>query len=434
MSSSFSDPIPLAMVNSVSFFREASPYIRQHQKRIFVIALPGEIMELENLRRIIQDIAIVSALGARIVLVHGSRPQIEARLASRQHPVSFHKGQRISDAEALLAAKESCGFLRIQLENLLSFALSQPGFSRNGLGVSSGNFVTARPIGVIDGIDFGYTGKVRRIHKEQIMAQLELDRIVLLSPLGYSPTGEAYNLPYEQLAVETAQTLAADKLLFIDDTPIELPGAMSLAEAKQNQQRHPLLPQIIDALENQVGRVHLLNARQDGALLLELYTRQGVGSMIATNASESIRPAGIEDISGIMNIIRPLEQAGTLVKRSREQLELEINKFLVNVLDQQVIGCAALYDTGDDEVGELACMAVDPAYRSSNRGENLLKAVIAAARQQQKKRLMVLTTQTTDWFREHGFTAASVDDLPPHKKQLYNYKRNSKVFLLDITP
>lgn len=419
--------------SSVAFFREASPYIRQHRGRTFVIAFSGEVIQLPNFRRIIQDIAIVAALGARIVLVHGSRPQIDERLQADKHQATFHNGTRISDQDTLRAAQESCGYIRIMLENMLGFALSQPGMSGNNeLGLSSGNFVTARPVGVLDGVDYGFTGKIRRIRHQHINTQLELERIVLLSPLGYSPTGETYNLRYEQLALETAQALAAEKLLFLDHAAINLPTAMTLAEARECSTQHALLPQIVAALENKVGRVHLLDASLDGTLLMELYTRSGSGSMIAANASETTRPATAEDITGILDIIRPLEQTGTLVRRSREQLELEIDNFLVTVLDRQVIGCAALYTTDDPTVGELACLAVDPAYRSASRGQALLQAVAQAALTQGKQRLILLTTQTTDWFREQGFVAGSIDDLPRTKQQLYNFKRNSKVCVLNL--
>ncbi len=422
----------LTEMAAVTFFREASPYIHQYRGKVFVIALSGEVIQLPNFRRIMQDIAIVAALGAHIVLIHGSRPQIDERLRANKHPVTFHNGIRISDQTALRAAQESSGYIRITLENMLGFALSQPGLSGNGLGISSGNFVTARPLGVIDGVDYGFTGKIRRIQHQHIMTQLTLDRLVLLSPLGYSPTGETYNLRYEQLALETAQALEADKLLFIDHTIIDLPTSMTLAEARACSEQHVLLPQIVDALENKVGRVHLLDANIDGTLLLELYTPSGSGSMIAATASETTRPATTEDITGILDIIRPLEQTGTLVRRSREQLELEIDNFLVTVLDQQVIGCAALYTTDNPMIGELACLAVDPAYRSSSRGKQLPKAVAQTAREQGKQSLILLTTQTTDWFREQGFIEGSINDLPGAKKQLYNFKRNSKVCLLQL--
>ncbi len=414
-------------LRSVDFFREASPYIHKHRDKVFVIAFPGEVVEQKNFRRILQDIAIVATLGAKVVLVHGSRPQIDQRLEHKQHPAHFHNGARITDLAALHAAQEACGSIRIQIENMLTYMLAQPGSGNIGPGVISGNFITARPVGVLDGIDYGYTGQVRRIRQSFIRQQLENRHIVLLSPLGYSPTGEAYNLRYEQVAIEAAQALEADKVLLLDDTPVDLPTALTLQEAADYTEQHDMLPQIIAALQHKVGRVHLLDATLDGALLMELYTRDGMGCMIAADAFETIRAAGVDDISGILDLIRPMEQAGILVKRSREQLELEIHRFQVFERDQQIIGCAALYATDDPEVAELACLAVHPHYRTANRGDRLLQALIRLAKNQGKRKLLVLTTQTTDWFRERGFVDAQVDDLPDNKKQLYNYKRNSKV-------
>ncbi|PID50294.1 MAG: amino-acid N-acetyltransferase [Proteobacteria bacterium] len=413
--------------NSVDFFREASPYIRQHRERVFVIAMPGEVLEQANFRRILQDIAIIVTLGVRVILVHGTRPQIDNRLQTLQHPIHYHHDLRITDSVALQAAKEACGFVRIQIENTLAYALSQRMNTVAGQHIISGNFVTARPVGILDGIDYGYTGQIRRINHQAIRLQLENRNVVLLSPLGYSPSGEAYNLRYEQLTVETAQALQADKVLFLSHTPLNLPTELTLEEARQYPNAHALLPMMIDALQHKVERVHLLEAHLEGALLLELYTRDGVGCMISANPFESIRQATVEDISGILEIIRPLEHSGTLVKRSREQLELEISNFQVVERDQQIIACAALYATDDPQISELACLAVHAHYRTAHRGEQLLNAIAKLAKAQGKTILMVLTTQTTDWFRERGFVETGIDNLPANKRQLYNYKRNSKV-------
>jgi len=424
-----SNSIPAQTVDasSVAFFREASPYIRKHRERVFVVAFSGDVVEQANFRRILQDIAIIATLGAQLVIVHGTRPQIETRLRQQDRDSQFHQNLRITDAVALRAAQEACGFVRIQIENCLTYALNQRLSGTPGLGIVSGNFITARPMGILDGIDYGYTGQVRRIDQRAIHQQLNDRHIVLLSPLGYSPSGEAYNLAYEQLAIETAQALQADKVLLLGHATAGLPSALSLQEAACFAAQHALLPLIIAALQHKVGRVHLLDADQDGALLLELYTRDGVGCMISANPFESIRAANIEDISGILEVIRPLEQRGTLVKRSREQLELEIRNFQVVERDQQVIACAALYETDDPGIAELACLAVHPQYRTASRGEQLLEAVSKQAKQLGKSTLLVLTTQTTDWFRERGFIEVSVDALPNNKKHLYNYKRNSKV-------
>ncbi len=415
--------------HSVAFFREASPYIHKHRGKVFVIAFPGEIVLQHNFRRILEDIAIIAALGARIVIVHGTRPQIDSRLAALGHPIRFQNGLRITDQQTLLAVQEACGLTRIQIENTLTYALNQPGSGNNGLGVVSGNFISARPVGVLEGVDYGYTGQIRRIRHQAIHQLLKNDQVVLLSPLGYSPSGAAYNLRYEQLAIDTAQALEADKVLLLGSAASKLPPELTLAEAEQYREQHAQIPQIIDVLQqNKVSRVHLLDSTIDGALLLELYTLDGIGSMISANAFETIRAASMKDISGILEMISPLEQAGTLVKRSREQLELEISNFQVIVRDRQVIGCAALYATDDPDIAELAGLAVHTDYRSTSRGDQLLQTIVKLAKAQGKHKLLVLSTQTTDWFRERGFIEATVDDLPNNKKQLYNLKRNSKVF------
>lgn len=418
--------------SSVSFFREAAPYIHGHRDKTFVIAFAGEVIELPQFRQIMQDVAIVATLGAKVVLVHGTRPQINARLARTQTPVRLHKGIRVTDETALIAAQEAIGFLRIQIENLLSHALAQPSLHSHTLEIVSGNFITAQPLGIHDGIDYGYSGLVRKINHSFISRQLQADHIILMSPLGYSPTGEAYNLRYEQVAITTAKALQADKLIFLSEQPLNLPPELTPEEAQAYRQHNELMPAVLEALETKVERIHLLNAQMDGALLLELYTRDGVGTLVAAEQFETLRAATVEDISGILDLIRPLEQKGILIKRSREQLELEIHKFYIITRDREVIACVALYNTDDPDTVELACLAVNPQYRGGNRGDKLLKHVAQVAYAQGKSRLLVLTTQTTQWFRERGFVKASIDELPANKKSLYNYQRNSQVLFKQL--
>jgi len=221
------------------------------------------------------------------------------------------------------------------------------------------------------------------------------------------------------------KALKADKLIFLSHESLDLPQKLTLDEAQAYQ--HELLSSAIEALEAGIERIHLLNAKTDGALLLELYTRDGVGSMISAKEFECLRAANIEDINSILDLIRPLEQAGILVKRSREHLEMEINNFHVITRDQKVIACVALYNTDNPQVAELACFAVDPKYRGGKRGDKLLEYIIQLAHKQGKTQLLALTTQTIDWFQEHGFRKGSVEELPKNKKSLYNYKRNSHI-------
>ncbi len=411
--------------HSVLFFREAAPYIHSHRCKTFVIAFAGEVIESEQFRQLLHDIAIVSTLGARLVLVHGTRPQIDARL---QHtPSRFHKGIRVTDHHALRAAQEAIGYLRVRIENLLTHALSQPSLSTKGLAIISGNFITARPLGIHDGVDYGHSGLVRKINHLHINQQLNANNLVLLSPLGYSPNGEAYNLGYEQVAIETAKALKADKLIFISPQTLDLPHELTPDEAQNYLPNHPLLAAVLEAINNQIERIHLLDIATNGALLLELYTRDGVGSMITAEQFERLRAATEEDISGILDLIRPLEEKGILIKRSREQLELEINNFHIITRDGEIIACVALNATDDPNTSELACLAVNPQYRHGNRGDKLLKHLEQLAKTRGNTRLLVLTTQTTDWFRERGFQLGEIADLPQHKKSLYNYQRNSQI-------
>ncbi|MGB3918978.1 MAG: amino-acid N-acetyltransferase [Thiothrix litoralis] len=414
--------------NSVSLLREASPYIQHHRNRTFVIAFPGEVIEQPTFNRLIQDIATVSALGSRIVIVHGTRSQINQRLAAAGRVAHIHHNIRVTHPDDIPLVEETVGFLRIKIESLLSHALNQPGLENASIGVSSGNYITAQPLGIIDGVDYGHTGKIRRIAHNFIQQQLDSHNIVLMSPIGYSPSGETYNIDYEHVALSTAKALNADKIIFLSDNDAQLPHEITAGQIDADANASPFLKKIARILlDGDSERVHLLNAATDGALLLEVYTRDGVGSLIAAQHFEQMRAATVEDISGILDLIRPLESKGTLIKRSREQLELEISNFHVTVRDQKIIACVALYHTDNPDIAELACLAVHTDYRGGNRGDKLFLHIAQLAKTQGTTRLLVLTTQTTDWFRERGFIKGSVDELPPNKKSLYNYQRNSQV-------
>lgn len=420
----------------IDFFRETAPYIHQHRDKTFVIAFPGEVIKAASFQNIVSDIAILSVLGARIILVHGARPQIDQHLQEINHQNIIHHDLRVTDSATLQAVKESIGALRVEIENQLSHTLNRPPVINKGLGILSGNFITAKPVGVYKGIDFQHTGKVRKINTDLIESLLAQGNIVLLSSLGFSPTGEAYNLRYEDVANSVARNIQANKLVFIHQDQYELPREIDLAALQalidENGSQLTLLKDIANALGEGVKRVHLINDQIDGSLLLELYTRDGVGSMFTGSLYDQIRKAGIDDVSGIIELIAPLEAQGILIKRSREQLELEIDNFTIIWRDGKVIGCAALYEMDDGETGELACVVIHPDYRTGGRGDDLLRHIMQTARHKQLKRLLVLTTQSIDWFKERGFSRSEVDDLPDKKKAFYNYQRNSKILFKSI--
>lgn len=417
----------------INFFREAAPYIHKHRGKTFVIALPGEIIEHPGFASLIQDIAILSALGAQIVLAHGARPQVEKQLAEIGHKILIVDDLRVTDETTLKVAKQAIGAVRVEIENQLSHALSSPPVINESLGVLSGNFITAQPIGVQNGTDYQHTGKVRKINNGLISQLLDAGNIVLLSSMGFSPSGEAYNLRYEDVATASAKTLQAEKLIFIDNNASGLPEEVELKDIDSYIRQHPeqrrTLAHISETLQQGVERVHLINADQEGGLLLELYTRDGVGTMFNANLYEKIRTAKLEDVSGIIDLIEPLEATGLLIKRSREQLESEIDNFSVIERDGKIIGCAALYPIPDSNMGEFSCLAVHPDYLGGNRGDRLLKRITQQARDNELSTLLALTTQSIDWFRERGFKSGEVADLPEKKKALYNYQRNSKILI-----
>ncbi len=428
----------------VQWFRAAAPYIHAFRGRTFVIAFGGEVVSDGRFYELTHDLNLLAALGVRIVLVHGARTQIDERLKQHRHRARYERGLRITDDIALSCAKEASGRLRVEIEALLSMGVQNSPMANADIRVASGNFVTAKPIGVVEGVDYIHTGEVRKIDAAGIRDRLDHNELVLLSPLGYSPTGEIFNVALEDVAASAAAALQAEKLIFLMDAPgvvtgkrAELRRDLTCSDAEKLLARgvalppdvQLYLPRAVRACREGVKRVHLISSRTEGGLLLELFTRRGVGTMLTQDPLERLRPAKIEDIGGILQLIEPLESEGILVKRSRDLLEMEIERFVVLEHDRMVIGCAALYPFPEEGSGELACLAVHPDFRGQGGGERLMEAIEAKARRQRIKRLFVLTTRTEQWFVERGYGETTVADLPRRRQTLYNYQRRSVVLL-----
>lgn len=430
----------------VNWFRSAAPYIHAFRNKIFVIAFGGEIVSEGQFIALAHDLNLLNSLGVRLVLVHGARPQIEEELVERKATIRYANGMRVTDDEALKCVKEAAGTVRVEIEALLSMGLANSPMAGADIRVASGNFVTAKPMGVRNGIDLMHTGEVRKIDSVAIRRRLDVGEIVLLSPLGYSPTGEIFNLTLEDVATSAAIALDADKLIFlmetagIHDAQGELLHELTTAAAegilaraeKLSEDAGFYLPAAVRACRHGVARVHLLSRHADGALLQELFTREGIGSMITEDVLETLREADIDDVGGILALIEPLEAEGILVRRSRELLEMEIGRFSVLEYDGAIIGCAALYPFPDEATAELACFAIRPDCRNAGRGEALLEYLQNRALKNGHKRLFVLTTRTAHWFVERGFAEAGVESLPRAKQGLYNLQRRSKVFVKEL--
>lgn len=421
--------------NFVHWFRNSSPYIQAHRNKTFVINFGGEALQDDNFQNLIHDFALLNSLGIRLVLIHGIRPQIDARLKNLNHAAKFHNNLRITDDVALQCVKEAAGFVRVEIEALLSMGLSNSPMANAELKVASGNFVVAKPIGIIDGVDYAHTGAVRRINSAAIHAGLTQNNVVLISPVGYSPSGDVFNLSAEQVATAVAIALNADKLIFLtEQSCLDEKGnliAQLTTDEAQKQIPSSLLPlqAAIESCEAGISRVHLINRHIDGALLQELFTRDGVGTLISIAPYETCRAANLNDIGGILELIKPLEQQGILAKRSREKIEMEIADYFVIERDGLIIGCAALHL---GEFAILACLAVHSDYRGGARGQRLFTQALEKAKKNHVNKVFVLSTQTVQWFIERGFEVCDTENLPDALKALYNPKRNSKILFKNM--
>lgn len=433
----------------VSWFRHSAPYINVHRNNTFVLMLGGEAIAHPNFDKIVHDIALVKSLGARLVLVFGARPQIEQTLQQNGLPSVFENNLRITSEESLTLIKQVIGVIAKDIEAKLSMGLVNSPMHNAHIDTVSGNFIVAQPIGVDDGVDYCMTGKVRRINHAAISQQLDQGNLVIVGPLGVSVTGEIFNLTSEDVATQIAIALKADKMIgFCSHQGVYDQNHQVVSELVPDEASQLLESPLYDAMSDSgtttylraairccnggVERCHLVSYKHDGALLEELYSRDGVGTQLVNQSYERVRNADLDDINGIIELIRPLEQKGILVRRSRELLEMEINRFIVVERDGMIIGCAALYPFIEDGIGELACMVSHPEYRRKSRGDLLLRSITQRARLQGLSRLFVLTTKSIHWFQERGFRLASLDELPDEKREMYNLQRRSKILMLTI--
>jgi len=432
----------------VDWFRQSTPYINEFRNKTFVIAFGGELLTDTQFTPLVHDIMLLHSLGVKLVLVHGARPQIESRLKKLGGEIDVVNGLRITNDLALDCVIDAASRVRVEIEALLSMGLANSLTAGKSVHISSGNFVTAKPLGIRDGIDYQHTGEVRKISTETIKAMLAHGNLVLIPPLGYSPTGEVFNLNAKDLAAELACQLDADKLIyFINDKGVtnsknQLIRELTSTDAQQLLTKKTkmsagtirCIQNAIAAINKNIPRCHLIDRHIDGGLLTELFTRDGCGSLISTNNFEVLRQANIDDITSLIDLIQPLEVEGLLVKRSRESLEMEVSSFTVIERDGMIIGCAALFPFIKEKTGELSCFAVHPDYQNSGRGDILFKAIQTHAKQLGLNDLFVLTTRTSQWFKERGFKQIDIKHLPIQRRLLYNYQRNSKMFVKNELP
>ncbi len=439
----------------VPWFRAVAPYIHMHRGKTFVVGVVGEAIAAGKLANIATDLALIQSMGVKVVLVHGFRPQLDEQLRTKGHPAQYSRGMRITDAVALDCAQEAAGQLRFEIEAAFSQGLPNTPMAGSTVRVISGNFITARPLGIIDGVDFKSTGLVRKVDVAGIRRTLEAGAMVLVSPFGFSPTGEAFNLSMEEVATSVAIALQSDKLMFLteqpgvrvrphdeasDDNPIDT--EVPLVDARALLARLPppedakdvgyYLRHCVTACEHGVERSHILPYATDGAVLLEIYMHDGIGTMVVDEKLESVREATSDDVAGILTLIEPAEKEGSLVKRSRTEIERDIANYTVLEHDGVIFACASLHPYPQARTGEMAALTVSPQSQGQGDGEKVLKRIEQRARTQGMTSIFVLTTRTMHWFLKRGFRQVDPEWLPEARKRKYNWDRRSQVLVKDL--
>lgn len=437
------DAPEFAPAQFVRWFREVAPYVHRFRGKTFVIGFGGELVRDGILNTLIPDLSLMSALGIKLVLVHGSRPQVNEQLQMKGHDISFGRRNEPTTAAGLECAKEAAGEIRLDIEAAFSQGLPNTPMSHAQIRVISGNFITARPMGVINGVDYKHAGAVRKIDTNSILRSLEHEAIVLVSPLGFSPTGEAFNLEMEELALKTAVAIRAEKLIYLTPKAIftqeptqEIAGELARIEADKllntgqlDEDSTVFLESASQAVKKGVPRAHLIPYSLDGSVLLEIFTHDGVGTMVVEDKLDDLRPATLDDVGAILQLIEPLEADGTLVPRGRATVEREVEQFMVLEHDGFIYGCVSITPYLSDNMVEMACLIVQPEWQGEGEGELLLRHAESRARVLGATHLFVLTTRTSHWFIKNGFVQGSVTDLPKEKQAHYNRSRNSLVFI-----
>jgi amino-acid N-acetyltransferase len=439
----------------VPWFRSVAPYIHMHRGKTFVVGMAGEAVAAGKLQHIAQDLALIQSMGVKVVLVHGFRPQVNEQLKAKGHTARYSHGMRITDEVALDSAQEAAGQLRYEIEAAFSQGLPNTPMAGSTVRVISGNFITARPVGIVDGIDFQHSGLVRKVDASGIKRTIDLGALVLISPFGFSPTGEAFNLTMEEVATSVAIALQADKLIFLSEVPgvrvkpLEGDGEdnpidteLPLADAKQLLGSLPppqnpsdtsfYLQHCVKACEAGVERSHIIPFAVDGSLLLEVYVHDGIGTMVVDEKLEELREATADDVGGILQLIEPFEKDGTLVKRDRTEIERDIANYTIIEHDGVIFACAALYPYPEAKTGEMAALTVSPQSQGQGDGEKILRRVEQRARAMGLQSIFVLTTRTMHWFLRRGFVQVDPDWLPEARKRKYSWDRKSMVFVKNL--
>ena len=425
-----------------SQFRFAAPYIQAHRGKTFVVGLPGDAVESENFQDLVHDLTLLSCLGIKLVIVHGARLQIEAGLKAAGQESQIANQVRVTPGDQL---QTICAAIHQVQESILkAFSRGMPNTPAFGMQtpVLTGNFVAARPLGVKDGVDYQYTGQVRQVHAGRIDAALDCGAIVVIPTLGYSLTGEIFNLSISEVTSSVTKALGADKLVCfstlgkleaLHEENESVFNVLQLEHAVADQAEVDALVQAaVESISNGLPRAHIVDFETEGAILEELFTPQGSGLMIVERDVEKVRVATLDDVGGIMEITQPFEAGGLLVQRDRDLLEQQIDCFRVIDIDGMIVASAALFHYPEEKTGELACLAIHKDFQNGGRGGKLVHHIEHWALTLGIETIFSLTTGSAHWFISQGFAETKVSELPQSRQELYDAGRASKVFLKSL--
>ncbi len=431
----------------VDLIREVFYYQNRFAGKTIVLKIDYPILNASHFPQLLKDLAMLRATGIEIILIPGAREWIDAVLKEYDIESDYVDGVRI-------ATQDSIPFIRMaafDVANRLMTLLTA--FQANAV---IGNFIRARGIGVVDGVDFRNSGRVEKILKQPLQQILDQGMIPIFPCIGWNAAGKPYNLDSDDIALAVAEALQAEKLFFVTDsdgfmeTRFKLPAGLvknsdgrvarlSLEEAEEVLSLNAGNPDpdlkylalALTACRNGTERAHVVDGRMEGAILREIFSNLGVGTMVYGNDYESIRPMKADDIGDVLRLMQPLMQEGILVKRTEDDLMARQGDFVVYSIDDVVHACGSLHDYGGGQA-EIAAIATNPVYGHLSMGRKIVSYLIEKAARLGMTRVFVLTTRTIDWFEQLGFVETDLESLPARKRETYNHARKSRIFALDL--
>ncbi len=430
---------------TVSLLRQVSPYFLQHRDSLFVIHIEGDAIEHSSFQNLAKDLMLLSAVGIKIIVIFGAENQISSRLSKNKVVPQLIKGEVIFDSACMVHVREIIGSMRFSIESCFSYVRDgTPMRMGAATKITSGNFVAGKSRGIVEGTDMLFSGEIRSLDDDGMRGRLAEGEIVLIPPVGFAPSGELFNLDSLTLALEISTKLKSSKLIFVSKEKGVLHGddivrqiSVAQAESEKSDRQLPgklkdLLATGVRACRDGVGRVHFISYLIDGTILRELFTRDGVGTMMSDTPFDNLRAANQTDIVEILELIKPMQEQGLLLSRTYENLLEDLKDFIVIIREGTVVAAAALHQYEEFSQGEVACVAVHRDYRGDEFGDMLLSELELRAEKNKVNKLFVLTTQAVDWFKERGYVLGNKEDLPQARLDSYSDIRNSAILVKTI--